>query len=924
MTIAGARGRPFLSDIMISSPAYFYTLLDPIFFESLDRYSPTDEFIEEALHHVGDEWTVSKGGFWTYLHPPDAPRLYQGWKIHLSSSEENGLEVLKRICPILSRFRTPFKFCSDSRMLALSLIKNWPRTGAGKFVTIYPRDVDAFKVLLEECYAATRGMVGPYILSDRPYRDSRTVFYRYGEHFGRSIVNSYGVRTPTLISDAGEKFSDERVAYFRLPPWVEDPFDSAPPATPPGEEGVLLHDRYRVGMAIKFSSVGGIYQAYDTVEEQDVIIREARPMLARASIGYDALKLLEKEARILNKLGETGLVPRLVDLFQEWEHSFLVQELLHAESLWGYAMNFAFSDGASPASMYEGILDTAHKIMDGLDAIHDRRIVLRDMTRSNVLFTEDDQVKFIDMEFAYELDSTDPPVAGWTPGYASPDQLQHKVPCFEDDHYALGALILDMIAFTAPGFELNRAGLLRSLEIDLADLRQPRVLLDIVEGLTAADSTQRWRTGDARRAFEMTPPPMDERPLFPQGTRPPDRDPPSAALRGLAEGTIDGLMKFMDAHADHSRNDRLWPASGEVFHTNPVHLQYGAVGTAYFQLHARRETRDRDLEWILDHLSTRPLPPTLYTGIGGVALYLSDVGHTEDACELMTEGHATGRFLDLPNLYYGGAGWGIANLALWERTGGAQFLEQARETGVGLIERATEDENGLSWESDGFVRLGYGEGQSGIATFFAYLYAATGIEEYRDAAVRALEFDLAYVEEVPHGVLWYPHTDPNPGDPKSPHMRYGTAGIGTAALRVWKATGDPRFLEWAERCAFSVSKRYTNKVWHDYGTAGYGELLLDMYAFTNEPDFWLNTAWYLAERLIANRVMRPEGIAYLGRDLLRLSCDFGMGGAGIGLLLYRTLHPSTPRLILPDRILHSWNGQKKSARAREGVAYANA
>ncbi len=894
---------------MASGPGFFYTLLDPYFFESLDRYRPGDEFLSIVEPHLSDAWTVNRGGFWTNVLPNAGPqlrrsggRLHEGWKIHISSTVERGSDILSRIAPLVIRRRVGFKFCSDPRMLGLSLTKNWPRTGAGKFMTIYPADLDGFKALIQECHEATEGIVGPYILSDRPYRDSRTVFYRYGEHVSRGVVNAYGVRTPTLVSTDGRQFSDDRVAHYQLPEWVEDPFSSVPPPTPPGEDGVLLNDRYRVTMAIKFSSVGGIYQALDTLQDKDVIIREARPMLARVNTGYDAEQLLRKEARILQALGGTGLLPEFIDLFQEWEHSFLVQEKLEAESLWGYAMNFAFGDASTPVSMFDGIRETAREIIRGLTTIHEHRIVLRDMTRTNVLFTDEGQVKFIDLEFAYELDDSAPPVAGWTPGYASPDQLRNQKPRLEDDYYALGVLLLDMISFTAPGYGINREGMLRSLAMDLDDCRQPAGIIGIIEGLTHADAAERLTPAQASARFDALETPSDTTPLFPEGELPPPRPPPSDTLREEAAHTVDGAVEYIRNHADYTRDDRLWPASGEVFHTNAVHVQYGAAGTAYFLFQATGEVSEREVGWIVDHLGGRALPPGLMAGAGGVALLLCDVGETGHASALMDRARESADLLTLPDLYYGAAGWGIANLGLWARTRDPRFLEDAIAIGDELLGTAQEDDRGLSWEADGFVRLGYGEGQSGTATFFFYLYAATQHARFRDAGVRALEFDWSYGVDVRFGILWFPHIEAKPGDPKSPHIRFGTAGVGTAALRGFLATGEERFLEWARRCAYTVSRRYTNKLWHDYGMAGYMELLLDMYQVTNDTAY-LHSAWHLAERLVLHRIETAEGVAYLGRDLMRISCDFAMGSAGIGVVLHRLLHPETPRLLLPDQLL---------------------
>jgi len=62
--------------------------------------------------------------------------------------------------------------------------------------------------------------------------------------------------------------------------------------------------------------------------------------------------------------------------------------------------------------------------------------------------------------------------------------------------------------------------------------------------------------------------------------------------------------------------------------------------------------------------------------------------------------------------------------------------------------------------------------------------------------------------------------------PLLPHTRFGAAGVGTAMIRMYAATGERRFRHMAELCAFTASNRLGNKLWQDYGLSGLGELLV--------------------------------------------------------------------------------------------------
>jgi len=219
-----------------------------------------------------------------------------------------------------------------------------------------------------------------------------------------------------------------------------------------------------------------------------------------------------------------------------------------------------------------------------------------------------------------------------------------------------------------------------------------------------------------------------------------------------------------------------------------------------------------------------------------------------------------------------------------------------------LLESARTDDAGAYWDLDGLIHFGYGHGGSGIAVFLDYLYAAAGDERYLALAGRALDYEMANHERIERRVIWYSFKGARVSSPKSPHMRHGTAGVGTALIRHYALTGEQRYREFVEVCAYTVADRFTNKLWFDYGLSGYGEFLLDMYQFTGEERY-LNNCFYLAEAILPHRMPKNGGYAFLGGDMLRIECDFGMGSAGIGLFLHRLLHPETSRFLMLDDLL---------------------
>ncbi len=889
-----------------SNPYLVFTLRSREFFESLDSYEPSPELVSIVESYADHSWNVRSLGFWAYCRPADWTPARQGWKIHVSAVHWTAEETLHAVVPLLVRERICFKFCSDLRMVKLSTGKNWPRTGSGKFMTIYPKDQPDFLRLAAALHRATQDLRGPYILSDRPYPGSRVIFYRYGEHASPVRVDAAGQGMHTLVRPDGVGVPDERMPYFCLPPWIIDPLDKTGTVATP--RVVMLKDRYRVVNALRYSSNGGIYDAVDTATGHQVVIREARPMFGAQDGQGDARTLLKKEARILQKLESTGLSARFVDLFEEWEHLFLVQEKFEAQTLWLYAISSWARGGYSPSTLLapaelSGIISrTIRKLARGLQTIHSHGIILRDLTKTNVLVTTSGEVKFIDFELAYEIDRDDAPVFGFTFGYASPQQLAQERPRFEDDYYALGALILDIISFNASGHPLNPAGVMRTLELTLQDLGLPREFCEIVTGLTAPEVGDRWRLHDVATTLDRA----SEAPMLRRNgverAALPHRAAPSPCVIADVAGTVEGISRYILNAADIEREDRLWPASPETFTTNPLGLQFGASGIAHYLLQAAGSVPSPIVDWIRKGLTRFLCPPSLYNGRSGIALFLLEVGLETVARDLM-ETAATQHELitEDPSLYYGAAGWGLANLHFWKKTNDDRYVERAIAIGNHLVQTSTVTPEGVCWNHNGTINYGLGHGQSGIATFLIYLNAAKPNASFRETAVQAIDYDCAHAFERDNLLLWYQHSGVKAGQ-ALPHVRFGTAGVGAAALRCYVATREPRFRRIAEECARSVATRHANKLWQDFGLAGYGELLLDMYAFLGDEQY-LNSAYYVATGILPNRIPRLDGFAFAGQEQLRISCDIGMGAAGIGLFLHRVLHPALPRMLFLDGML---------------------
>jgi lantibiotic modifying enzyme len=381
------------------------------------------------------------------------------------------------------------------------------------------------------------------------------------------------------------------------------------------------------------------------------------------------------------------------------------------------------------------------------------------------------------------------------------------------------------------------------------------------------------------------------------GTRLLDDDARAGLIAEVREA-VTGTADYIVATGDYARSDRLWPAEMEVFATNPMSVAYGACGPALF-LHQDAVPSELPYEavnWLLEQpLSVDRYPPGLYVGLAGIAWTLQVLGQPERAEEAMAIAYRSPLLYEQPNMLLGAAGWGLASLRLFRETGSESYLRWAERAGDYLLEKAVRTGDTCHWkpEEDEPVPYGFGYGASGVALFLAELHLATGDGGVREAAVRALDFELAHRVESDLGWVWRRFEG---DDLDRPYWIQGSAGVGSVVIRLHHHLGIARYLPIAERIARDLFIKFTVNPGLFQGLAGIAEFMLDMHRFTGD-DAYLDRAFDMAETILWFKLERAGGVAWPGRWLDRITLDYASGAAGIALFLAR-LDERGPRLIL--------------------------
>lgn len=858
----------------------------PDFFIPYSARKPTGEYFGSVQSILPRDWRLKQDYFWTQAIRPVPTTVVQGWKIHVSATSETALETLSTVVPLCVAHDTEFKFASDAKILRHLLGKSCRRSQSGKFITIYPQDDAVFRTLLEILHEATRGGVGPYVLSDRQYRDSSVVYYRYGGFIDLSLRSSPGADA-CILDDRFRLIEDIRSASFSVPGFVDESAVLGNALDDPAGDSHdasmdLFGGRFEIESAIKFSNFGGVYAGRSLPDGAAVVIKEARPLVCGPS-GQSAADSLRKEYRLLTLLSGTGIAPEPISLFQEWRHLFLAQERIPGYTLREHQARSSklVHSGTDAATMREWIANVAviaRNLLQVVERLHAHHVVFGDLSMNNVIIDADTLgVRLIDFEGAYQP-GVDAPVNLYTPGYAPRDRFDREGAEYRDDQYALGSILVALMMPNTAIMALKPTYAGELLEALRRDIGLPVAYADAAMGLltgkTGIDQAIRMLEGiclDAVRGFE------DPRDVDPSG------------LSDFCAVATSGFASFCLAHMDLGRTERVFPVGAGL--EDPLCLDQGMAGIGYAFSKITGAPPVGFADWLSSGTQMRAGKGRvgLLDGAAGTAWMLGEFGRDKEARrELGRAAFHRSLFEDM-SLGHGAAGYGYANLKFWLRYGEPRWLDEAERVAEVLCARAVETAAGIGWpisDADDDAPVGLHEGGAGVALFFLYLHCVTGKDAYLEAGSAALASDIA-CGRMSDGSLGFPRT--STGSILYPYVAFGSAGIGSVALRYHAVTGRAEYADLVARSLPAATSRYTVGAGLYLGLAGLGNYLLDVAQFMGDRSA-LAQAYRCAAHLEVFAVRREEGIAFPDANGLKLNCDYASGSGGIAMFLHRVAH----------------------------------
>ncbi len=849
---------------------------------------------------------------WIKVGHPAARTPDQGWKLHVSATVLSAEDVLRRALPVLLTEPCRFKVATAATLQTLNDGQGG-LSQIGKFLAIYSNDEAQAVHLAGALDAATRGLRGPVIPSDRPLGPGSLVFYRFGGFRDLRLRTPLGESLPALRAPDGTMVADRRSHDYAAPAGIVDPFVQAGVSAPAPAPSPLIAGRYLRTALLHRSARGVVALAVDTIAAQPCVLKQAGRDAVVGRDGRDARDRLRDEAGVLADLAPDKRFPGSRGLVSEGDDLYLVLEDVEGETL----------EATIVRQKRRGVfLDTrqivawARELAAMLGSIHARGYAYGDLKSTNVIVAPDGHLRLLDFDSAQRLNGLGARGVRGTRGYMSPQQAAGEAPGIADDIHSLGA-VLFFIATGAEPSQAPRPNALLDRPLCLLNPALHRGLADIIGGCLTSNADQRYAdTGAltaALAAFEQRQ---------------------STPLSACREDEVDCEVDVEADSRSHARalahrladtlcRQAVWSPGRAGCHWRSLHpaahrmhswsINTGSGGTLLALAELVSELRDPTHRAVLAagaaSLCHAPFPardalPGLYIGEAGAGTALLFAGQVLEEPSLMDAALARSTWVAAqpftsPDLFHGTAGRLRFHLRLQKVTSRAETLAAAIAAGEALL--ASRHEAG--WRiPDGYgslsgtVPLGYAHGAAGIADSLLDLFDVTGDARYLEAAGRSAIWLKALAQPCltdGSGLAW-PSSE---GAPLSAAFWcHGAGGIGRFFLHAARSGACPDGASLAAQCARAVAQgtRWASPT-PCHGLAGGIEFLLDNFQATRDP-MYLREARALGRLLGAFSTETETGLAWPSESPGLFTPDYQVGYAGVALCLLR--------LAAPERLPH--------------------
>ena len=252
----------------------------------------------------------------------------------------------------------------------------------------------------------------------------------------------------------------------------------------------ILQNRYRVQRELGHGGMGTVYEARDQRLNCIVALKETT-----SGGSEESRRAFEREASLLGNLRHPSL-PKVMDYFTEGDGDFLVMEFIPGDDL------AALLDAHGKPFSQTQVLRWADDLLKILEYLHGQQppILHRDIKPSNLKVTREGEIFLLDFGLAkgtaggMSALATSRSVYGYTPVYASLEQILGQGTDPRSDLYSVGATFYHLLSGSAPADAPARFNAIEDEESDpLRPIEQlnPNVLSSVAAVLHRAMAVNR-------------------------------------------------------------------------------------------------------------------------------------------------------------------------------------------------------------------------------------------------------------------------------------------------------------------------------------------------------------------------------------------------------------------------------------------------
>ncbi len=249
----------------------------------------------------------------------------------------------------------------------------------------------------------------------------------------------------------------------------------------------ILH--YKILEKIGEGGMGVVYKAEDTKLKRDVAIKFLPRQIGASDEERERFKIEAQAAAALNH-------PNIATIYAIEEvddDTFIVMEYIKGKEL----KELTTADGELSI---EDVTNYATQIAEGLKAAHKKGVTHRDIKSSNIMITDEDQVKIMDFGLAKVRGGAQVTKVGTTLGtaaYMSPEQARGEEADHRSDIWSFGVVLYEMLTGKLPfGGDYEQAVMyaIMNEEPKLGEI--PAELQHVVSRSLAKDQTERYQKID--------------------------------------------------------------------------------------------------------------------------------------------------------------------------------------------------------------------------------------------------------------------------------------------------------------------------------------------------------------------------------------------------------------------------------------------